>query len=195
VKCPDESAGGCIDNHAAGIDFAVGNIVGLNERTVACGIIAWWQSSALYGSGGIRYDIDDHQGSYNNQGLKASIFKLWPESISVIPAPSLGTYYDAMLRYAQTFNNLLSMFCGGITQCHILDATIIVLYSPYYQGTPIAGSTGVLPKQRIYNGVNVTEMTVPFFHCICGLQVRPTGRPGGRPVTAPNAKVYCSFAR
>src|ERR1700733_11112431 len=138
-----------MDNQAPGLNFAVGNIVGLNELDVDNVELLPGASSALYGSGGMTGTIlMTSKDPYKYQGLSA-IVKYGRNHISD-PSMSAAPYYDAMLRYAQSFNKFAFRISGEYTKAKDWTATNYSNYSPY-QGTPIAGDRS-LPN---YNGVNV----------------------------------------
>ncbi len=153
-----------MDNQAPGLNFAVGNIVGLNELDVDNVELLPGASSALYGSGGMTGTIlMTSKDPYKYQGLSA-IVKYGQNHISD-PSTSAAPYYDAMLRYAQSFNKFAFRVSGEYTQAKDWTATNYSNFSPY-QGTPIAGDRS-LPN---YNGVNVYGDESSFFTVYGGLQ-------------------------
>jgi outer membrane receptor protein involved in Fe transport len=153
-----------MDNQAPGLNFAVGNIVGLNELDVDNVELLPGASSALYGSGGMTGTIlMTSKDPYKYQGLSA-IIKQGVNHISD-PSMSAAPYYDWMLRYAQSFKKFAFRVSGEYTQAKDWTATNYSNYSPY-QGTPIAGNRS-LPD---YNGVNVYGDESAFFTVYNGLQ-------------------------
>jgi outer membrane receptor protein involved in Fe transport len=168
-----------MDNQAPGLNFAVGNIVGLNELDVDNVELLPGASSALYGSGGMTGTIlMTSKDPYKYQGLSA-IVKYGRNHISD-PSTSAAPYYDVMLRYAQSFNKFAFRISGEYTKAKDWTATNYSNYSPY-QGTPIAGDRS-LPN---YNGVNVYGDESPFFTVYNGLQSAANQyEQAGDPVTA-----------
>ncbi len=168
-----------MDNQAPGLNFAVGNIVGLNELDVDNVELLPGASSALYGSGGMTGTIlMTSKDPYKYQGLSA-IVKYGRNHISD-PSTSAAPYYDVMLRYAQSFNKFAFRISGEYTKAKDWTATNYSNYSPY-QGTPIAGDRS-LPN---YNGVNVYGDESPFFTVYNGLQSAANQyQQAGDPVTA-----------
>ena len=153
-----------MDNQAPGLNFAVGNIVGLNELDVDNVELLPGASSALYGSGGMTGTIlMTSKDPYKYQGLSA-IVKYGRNHISD-PSTGSAPYYDASLRYAQTINRFAFRISGEYTQAKDWTATNYSNFSPY-QGTPIAGDRS-LPN---YNGVNVYGDESSFFTVYGGLQ-------------------------
>jgi outer membrane receptor protein involved in Fe transport len=153
-----------MDNQAPGLNFAVGNVVGLNELDVDNVELLPGASSALYGSGGMTGTIlMTSKDPYKYQGLSA-IVKYGMNHISD-PSTSAAPYYDASVRYAQSFDKFAFRISGEYIKAKDWTATNYSNYSPY-QGTPIAGDRS-LPN---YNGVNVYGDESPFFTVYNGLQ-------------------------
>jgi outer membrane receptor protein involved in Fe transport len=168
-----------MDNQAPGLNFAVGNIVGLNELDVDNVELLPGASSALYGSGGMTGTIlMTSKDPYKYQGLSA-IVKYGMNHISD-PSTSAAPYYDASVRYAQSFDKFAFRISGEYTKAKDWTATNYSNYSPY-QGTPIAGDRS-LPN---YNGVNVYGDESPFFTVYNGLQTAANQyEAAGDPATA-----------
>jgi len=177
-----------MDNQAPGLNFAVGNIVGLNELDVDNVELLPGASSALYGSGGMTGTIlMTSKDPYKYQGLSA-IVKYGRNHISD-PSMSAAPYYDAMLRYAQSFNKFAFRISGEYTKAKDWTATNYSNYSPY-QGTPIAGDRS-LPN---YNGVNVYGDESPFFTVYNGLQSAANQyEQAGDPVTAAQLRAIAAL--
>lgn len=153
-----------MDNQAPGLNFAVGNIVGLNELDVDNVELLPGASSALYGSGGMTGTIlMTSKDPYKYQGFSAII----KQGVNHISDPSMGAapYYDWMARYAQSFNKFAFRISADYVQAKDWTATNYSNYSPY-QGTPIAGDRS-LPD---YNGVNVYGDESAFFTVYNGLE-------------------------
>jgi outer membrane receptor protein involved in Fe transport len=137
-----------MDNQAPGLNFSVGNIVGLNELDVDNVELLPGASSALYGSGGMTGTIlMTSKDPYKYQGLSAQ-FKQGVNHLSD-PSMSAAPYYDIMARYAKAFNKFAFRVSADYIQAKDWTATDYRNYSPI-KGTPIAGNR-TLPN---YNGVN-----------------------------------------
>ncbi len=137
-----------MDNQAPGLNFSVGNIVGLNELDVDNVELLPGASSALYGSGGMTGTIlMTSKDPYKYQGLSAQ-YKMGVNHISD-PNMSAAPYYDIMARYAQSFNKFAFHISADYIQAKDWSATDYRNYSPI-QGTPIPGNR-TLPN---YNGIN-----------------------------------------
>ena len=137
-----------MDNQAPGLNFSVGNIVGLNELDVDNVELLPGASSALYGSGGMTGTIlMTSKDPYKYQGLSAQI----KQGVNHLgdPNSSAAPYYDWMARYAQAFNKFAFRISAEYTQAKDWYATDYRNYSPV-KGTPISGNR----SQPDYNGVN-----------------------------------------
>ncbi|HCL84822.1 MAG TPA: TonB-dependent receptor, partial [Chitinophagaceae bacterium] len=137
-----------MDNQAPGLNFSVGNIVGLNELDVDNVELLPGASSALYGSGGMTGTIlMTSKDPYKYQGLSAQI----KQGVNHLgdPNSSAAPYYDWMARYAQAFNKFAFRVSAEYTQAKDWYATDYRNYSPV-KGTPISGNR----SQPDYNGVN-----------------------------------------
>jgi outer membrane receptor protein involved in Fe transport len=147
-----------MDNQAPGLNFSVGNIVGLNELDVDNVELLPGASSALYGSGGMTGTIlMTSKDPYKYQGFSAQ-FKQGVNHISD-PSMKAAPYYDIMARYAQAFNKFAFHISADYIQAKDWTATDYRNYSPV-QGTPIAGDR-TLPN---YNGVNTYGDESEYFN-------------------------------
>lgn len=93
-----------MDNQAPGLNFAVGNIVGLNELDVDNVELLPGASSALYGSGGMTGTLlMTSKDPFKFQGFSAQI----KEGVNHLGDANTGVapYHDWMARYAKAFNN------------------------------------------------------------------------------------------
>jgi len=93
-----------MDNQAPGLNFSVGNIVGLNELEVDNVELLPGASSALYGSGGMTGTIlMTSKDPFKYQGLSVQI----KQGVNHIGDGNskAAPYYDWMARYAKAFNN------------------------------------------------------------------------------------------
>ena len=88
-----------MDNQAPGLNFSVGNIVGINELDIDNVELLPGASSALYGSGGMTGTIlMTSKDPYKYQGLSAIV----KTGVNHISDPSMGAapFYDFIARYA-----------------------------------------------------------------------------------------------
>src|SRR5450432_261114 len=147
-----------MDNQAPGLNFSVGNVVGLNELDVDNVELLPGASSALYGSGGMTGTIlMTSKDPYKYQGLSA-IIKQGVNHISD-PSMSAAPFYDWMLRYAQAFNKFAFRVSAEYLQARDWAGSDYRNFSPF-QGQPVAGNR-TLPD---YNGVNVYGDENPYFN-------------------------------
>jgi outer membrane receptor protein involved in Fe transport len=147
-----------MDNQAPGLNFSVGNIVGLNELDVDNVELLPGASSALYGSGGMTGTIlMTSKDPYKYQGFSAQ-FKQGVNHLSD-PSMSAAPYEDIMARYAQAFNKFAFHISADYISAKDWTATDYRNYSPL-QGTPITGDRN-LPN---YNGVNTYGDESEYFN-------------------------------
>src|SRR5258705_12964511 len=93
-----------MDNQAPGLNFAVGNIVGLNELDVDNVELLPGASSALYGSGGMTGTLlMTSKDPFKYQGFSA----LYKQGVNHLGDGSMGVKpdYNVAARYAQGFEN------------------------------------------------------------------------------------------
>jgi outer membrane receptor protein involved in Fe transport len=93
-----------MDNQAPGLNFSVGNIVGLSELDVDNVELLPGASSALYGSGGITGTLlMTSKDPFKYQGFSA----LYKQGINHVGDANMGAkpYYEVGARYAQAFDN------------------------------------------------------------------------------------------
>jgi len=101
-----------MDNQAPGLNFAVGNIVGLNELDVDNVELLPGASSALYGSGGMTGTLlMTSKDPFKYQGLSVQ-FKQGVNHINDSNS-SAAPYYDFAARYAKAFNNKFAFRISG----------------------------------------------------------------------------------
>jgi outer membrane receptor protein involved in Fe transport len=137
-----------MDNQAPGLNFAVANIVGLNELDADNVELLPGASSALYGSGGMTGTIlMTSKDPYKYQGFSAQ-FKQGVNHISD-PNMKAAPYEDIMARYAQAFGKFAFHISADYIQAKDWSATNYGNFSPL-QGQPIPGDRS-LPN---YNGIN-----------------------------------------
>jgi outer membrane receptor protein involved in Fe transport len=147
-----------MDNQAPGLNFSVGNIVGLNELDVDNVELLPGASSALYGSGGMTGTIlMTSKDPYKYQGFSAQ-FK---QGVNHISDPSLkaAPYEDIMARYAQAFDKFAFHISADYISAKDWTATDYRNFSPL-QGIPIPGDRS-LPD---YNGVNTYGDESAYFN-------------------------------
>ncbi|MDP9041485.1 MAG: TonB-dependent receptor, partial [Bacteroidota bacterium] len=168
-----------MDNQAPGLNFSVGNIVGLNELDVDNVELLPGASSALYGSGGMTGTIlMTSKDPFKYQGLSAQI----KQGVNHISDPSMkaAPFYDWAARYAQAFDRFAFRVSAEYIQAKDWTATDYRNFSPL-QGHPIAGDR-TLPD---YNGVNTYGDESAFFTVKNGLnQAAAQYAAAGDPVTA-----------
>ena len=147
-----------MDNQAPGLNFSVGNIVGLNELDVDNVELLPGASSALYGSGGMTGTIlMTSKDPYKYQGLSAQV-KVGANHLSD-PGMPAAPYYDLAARYAQSFNKFAFRISAEYIQAKDWSATNYSNYSPFL-GKTIPGDRN---SATDYNGVNVYGDENSFF--------------------------------
>ena len=138
-----------MDNQAPGLNFSVGNIVGLNELDVDNVEVLPGASSALYGSGGMTGTIlMTSKDPFKYQGLSAQI----KQGVNHIGDDNskAAPYYDWMARYAKAFNNKFAFrISAQYTQAKDWMVSDYRNFSGL-KGQPVPGDRS-LPD---YNGVN-----------------------------------------
>jgi len=93
-----------MDNQAPGLNFSVGNIVGLSELDIDNVELLPGASSALYGSGGMTGTLlMTSKDPFKYQGFSA----LYKQGINHVGDANMGAkpYYEVGARYAQAFDN------------------------------------------------------------------------------------------
>ncbi|HXB06061.1 MAG TPA: TonB-dependent receptor, partial [Puia sp.] len=101
-----------MDNQAPGLNFSVGNIVGLSELDVDNVELLPGASSALYGSGGMTGTLlMTSKDPFKYQGFSA----LYKQGINHVGDASMNAkpYYSVGARYAQAFNNKFAFRISG----------------------------------------------------------------------------------
>jgi outer membrane receptor protein involved in Fe transport len=148
-----------MDNQAPGLNFSVGNIVGLTELDVDNVELLPGASSALYGSGGMTGTIlMTSKDPFKYQGFSAQV----KQGVNHIgdSYSSAAPYYDWMARYAQAFNNKFAFrISADYTQAKDWMANDDRNFSPV-QGQPIPGNRS-LPD---YNGINIYGDESAYFN-------------------------------
>jgi outer membrane receptor protein involved in Fe transport len=148
-----------MDNQAPGLNFAVGNIVGLNELDVDNVELLPGASSALYGSGGMTGTIlMTSKDPFKYQGLSAQV----KQGVNHIADNNskAAPYYDWMARYAKAFGNRFAFRVSAeYTQAKDWMVSDYRNYSAL-KGEPIPGDRS-LPD---YNGVNTYGDESAYFN-------------------------------
>jgi hypothetical protein len=101
-----------MDNQAPGLNFSVGNIIGLTEPDVANMELLSGASSALYGSGGMNGTLlINSKNPFQYQGLSFNI----KQGINHIDGKQrkAAPFYDWSLRWAKAFNNKFAIKLTG----------------------------------------------------------------------------------
>jgi len=101
-----------MDNQAPGLNFSVGNIVGLSELDLDNVELLPGASSALYGSGGMTGTIlMTSKDPFKYQGFSAE----YKQGVNHVGDASMNAkpYYNVGARYAQAFNNKFAFRISG----------------------------------------------------------------------------------
>ena len=104
-----------MDNQAPGLNFSVGNFVGLSDLDIESIRILPGASSALYGPGGMNGTIilnSKSPFSKNNSGLSLLI-KNGITDVGKDQRDKIGGYYDYTLRWSKNFNNKFGFKIGA----------------------------------------------------------------------------------
>jgi outer membrane receptor protein involved in Fe transport len=145
-----------MDNQAPGLNFSVGNFVGLSDLDIESIEILPGASSALYGPGGMNGTIILNSKSpftKNNSGLSLLV-KNGITDVGKYQRDKVGGYYDYTLRWSKNFNDRFAFKIGAqYTQANDWLANDSTNYLR-------SGGTGqVVPGSRQtdpnYDGVNV----------------------------------------
>lgn len=149
-----------MDNQAPGLNFSVGNIVGLNELDVDNVELLPGASSALYGSGGMTGTLlMTSKDPFKYQGFsmqyKQGVNHLGDDQSKAAP------YYDVMARYAKAFND---KFAFRLSADYTRAKDWMV--SDYRNYVPLTGQTnaGTRANTTDYNGVNTYGDESAYFN-------------------------------
>lgn len=150
-----------MDNQAPGLNFSVGNIVGISDLDVESAELVPGASSALYGAGGTNGSlIMTSKSPFNHQGLAFS-YKVGLNHVDSWQR-SASSFEDMSLRYAKAWNNKFALK----TNISYIDANDwqAMNYDNFdtFNGTYKSGNRASDPN---YNGVNVygDEINKAFF--------------------------------
>ena len=143
-----------IDNQAPGLNFAVGNIVGISELDLESAEMIPGAASALYGPNALNgILLMTSKSPFDYQGLSVNIKQGVNHIDSNVEDPSHYQSYDA--RYAKAFNN---KFAFKLTASY-LKAQDFVAQDTRDQSFLTGGAVerGVTERgnARVYNGVNI----------------------------------------
>jgi len=148
-----------MDNQAPGLNFSVGNIVGLNELDVDNVELLPGASSALYGSGGMTGTLlMTSKDPFRFQGFSAQI----KEGVNHINDPYTGAapYDDYAVRFAKAFNNKFAFkITSEYTRAKDWYASDYRNYSSLL-GQPTTGDR----TQPDYNGINTYGDESAYFN-------------------------------
>lgn len=189
-----------MDNQAPGLNFAVGNLVGVTELDVDNMELLGGASSALYGPGGMNGTLlITGKNPFKYQGLS------WQIKQGIMHTDrrqrNASPYFDWNLRYAKQVSDKFAFKIGG--QFIQTRDWIGTDYSNYTQSqTPISGKT--LPGDRNtdpnYNGVNIygDETTANLRPSLLGLAATTPALgvitlPGFGPVPIPTAVALSAY--
>lgn len=144
-----------IDNQAPGLNFAVGNIVGINDLDLESAELIPGAASALYGPNAINgILLLNSKNPFDYQGLSVYA-KTGLNSVDYGTRENQEFYQDYAFRWAKSFNNKLAFKVTG----SYLRATDFVGIDTRDQGLATAGvvERGATERgnNRFYDGVNV----------------------------------------
>lgn len=101
-----------MDNQAPGLNFSVGNFVGLSDLDIESITILPGASSALYGPGGMNGTIIlNSKNPFKSEGLSLLI-KNGLTDVGKKQRNNVGGYYDYALRWAKSFNDRFAFKVG-----------------------------------------------------------------------------------
>jgi len=140
-----------MDNQAPGLNFSVGNIVGLSDLDVASVELLPGVSSALYGAGGTNGTLlMNSKNPYDYPGLSMS-FKVGMNHVNNLQT-GRSPYSDMALRYAKAWNNKLAVKLNlSYLSANDWEGQDYTNFNRYTK-TPIAGDRNSNPN---YDGVNI----------------------------------------
>ena len=150
-----------MDNQAPGLNFSVGNIVGLSELDLDNVELLPGASSALYGSGGMTGTIlMTSKDPFKYQGLSAQ----YKQGVNHVGDNSMSAqpYYNVAVRYAKAFNDKFAFrISGDYTRATDWTANDTRNYSPA-TGQILSGTDhNNIPN---YDGINVYGDESAYFN-------------------------------
>jgi outer membrane receptor protein involved in Fe transport len=148
-----------MDNQAPGLNFSVGNIIGLNELDVDHVELLPGASSALYGSGGMTGTLlMTSKDPFKYQGFSAQV----KQGINHVgdDQSSAKPYYNVTARFAKAFNN---RFAFKLTADYVQATDWMASDTRNYVPTTgaITGDGRSLPS---YDGINVYGDESAYFN-------------------------------
>ena len=154
-----------MDNQAPGLNFSVGNFVGLSDLDIESIEILPGASSALYGPGGMNGTIIlNSKSPFKSPGLSLLV-KNGITDVGKKQRDKIGGYYDYTLRWAKTFNDKFAFKIGAqYTQANdwLANDTTNYLRSGA-SGKVVAGSRQTDPN---YDSVNVFCLRINYINFI-----------------------------
>lgn len=148
-----------MDNQAPGLNFAVGNIVGLSELDVESVELLPGAASALYGPNATNgLLLMTSKSPFLYQGLSAQVktgLMSATNRTTASGAPQVNTpFYDLNLRYAKAFNNRLA-FKVNASYLRAQDWQATDYRDQNFTGDQNRLTTGTRQNDPNYNGINV----------------------------------------
>ncbi|TXI13665.1 MAG: TonB-dependent receptor [Pedobacter sp.] len=158
-----------MDNQAPGLNFSVGNIVGISDLDVESAELIPGASSALYGAGGTNGTlIMTSKSPFKNPGLSFS-YKVGMNHVDNLQR-SASSFEDMSLRFAKVWNNKFAFK----TNISYIDASDWQAqnYNDFNRLTS-SYKVGTRATDPNYDGVNVYGDEINYMY---------TGIPGGSPL-------------
>lgn len=150
-----------MDNQAPGLNFSVGNIVGVSELDLASVELLPGASSALYGAGGMNGTLlMTSKSPFEYQGLSVKL-QAGMNHLGTVQQSSVGFIPDVMLRYAKAFGRFAFKVNFGYMQANDWQAQDSTNFDRLNLKTKAGYSHTTDPN---YDGVNVygDEITTKF---------------------------------
>jgi len=150
-----------MDNQAPGLNFSVGNIVGLSELDLDNVELLPGASSALYGSGGMTGTLlMTSKDPFKYQGLSAE----YKQGVNHLGDATMNAqpYYNVGARYAQAFNDKFAFRISG-EYIHAKDWTANDMRN-YVPATGAVTSSMNHTNNPSYDGVNVYGDESTYFN-------------------------------
>ena len=144
-----------IDNQAPGLNFPIGNVVGISELDLESMEVMPGAASALYGPNAIQGIIlMKSKSPFDYQGLdfysKVGVNHIDEED------HDMSIYHDYGLRYAKAFNNKIAFkITGSYLEAQDFVGVDERDMSQWLQGGTIEGNLNSDRSNRVYDGVNI----------------------------------------
>jgi outer membrane receptor protein involved in Fe transport len=165
-----------IDNQAPGLNFAVGNIVGISELDLESVELIPGSASALYGPNALNgILLMNSKSPFDYEGLSVSIKQGVNHIDSQIEDPSLYQSYD--FRYGNNVNN---KFAYKVTASYLQAQDFV---GQDYRDQSYIVERGDYPRngRRVFNGVNVYGDDVLSIGAVADGVISAGQRPGATP--------------